>query len=183
MTTNDVSGNGRFRDIRAPSKSRAPGSYRWPLIVIAFLGVHVVLISVGVAIATHDPTFAVTPDYYDKALNWDKIQAAKRASEKLGWKLAIAPALKVQPNGERAVEISLQDRNGHPVAGAQINITYFHHAHAMDRMKLTGTTAADGKLAVNVPMRWAGFYSFACTADSGGTNFTDTLTQFVSNAP
>jgi hypothetical protein len=53
---------------------------RWPLIVIALLVGHICLMTVAVAIATHDRNGAIIPDYYQKAVNWDRTQAQLRAN-------------------------------------------------------------------------------------------------------
>jgi hypothetical protein len=53
---------------------------RWPLFVIALLVGHICLMTVAVAIATHDRNGAVIPDYYQKAVNWDRTQAQLRAA-------------------------------------------------------------------------------------------------------
>ena len=58
-----------------------PRSYRWPTIIVALLAGHVVLMMWAVFKATADPNFVVIPNYYDKAVNWDKEQARRAASE------------------------------------------------------------------------------------------------------
>ena len=161
----------------------AKQSYRWPLIVIGLLGTHFVLMIVAATIATHDRSFAVMPNYYEQGLNWDKSQALKRQSEKLGWKITIAPATTVDSAGRRAVEIVLADAQGHAIPSARVEITYFHHANATQLFEIAGTTSHDGRIALLTPMRTAGFYDFRCTASANNVNFATTITDYVSNAP
>ena len=155
---------------------------KWPFIVVGLLLAHVGLMTAAVMLATRDKSFAVTPDYYEQALHWDRDQAAKRASEKLGWKLEIQPADQVDPLGRRAATLALTDATGKPIPDAAIEIVYFHHSHAASPLTLKAVTGADGRATQSVPMRYSGFYDFRCTATAGGKTFVSTITQFVGAA-
>ena len=49
-------------------------SIRWPLIVIGLLLGHMAIMFVAVVLATRDHgSSAVIPDYYQKAVNWDRM--------------------------------------------------------------------------------------------------------------
>jgi nitrogen fixation protein FixH len=157
------------------------GVARWPLIIIGLLSIHVAGMLVAVSIATRDRSFAVMPDYYDRALNWDRAQAEKRASQKLGWKLQIEPAGAVDPTGRRRVRIRLIDAQGRPISPATIQITAYHHAHASQRQTIQFQTDADGNAQQAMAMPFAGFYQFDSTAAARGEEFTCSLTQYVSD--
>ena len=78
-----------------------PRKSPWPLIVIALLVGHITLMTVAVAIATHDHNgSAVIPDYYQKAANWDRTRAKQRAAAE-GPTTAPAHAQDTQPRGDR----------------------------------------------------------------------------------
>jgi hypothetical protein len=52
---------------------------KWPLIVVGLLVVHMSAMVVAVVIATHHNSGgAVIPDYYQKAVNWDRTQSQLR---------------------------------------------------------------------------------------------------------
>src|SRR5215207_5791090 len=99
----------RATDAPATTPQHNPKRPRWPFIVAGLLVVHVALMTVAVVIATHDRSFAVLPNYDDNAVHWDRDQAKRRASAKLGWKLEIVPAETVDPIGRRNVSVRLTD--------------------------------------------------------------------------
>lgn len=157
----------------------APRSMRWPLIIISLLGIHVVLMLTAAAIATHDGSFTVLPDYYRKAVHWDESRAAQRASDALGWKLAIDPATTINPLGGRAITLTLTDAQDRSIDGATVKLSCYHHAHASDPVAVTLKQTAPGKFESTLPMRYAGFWQFNITADAGGKRFISDTTQYV----
>ena len=169
----NTNGNGRHA---SPPAKRS----RWPLLVVAMLAGHVLILVTVVIIATRDPSFAVTPNYYENAVNWDESQAVKRASEKLGWRLEIVAADEADAAGRRAVTFALADATGAPIGNAAIDVNCFHPAPAPRPTRLTATTAADGKATQLLPIRHAGFWDFQCKAVAAdGRTFVTTVTQYV----
>jgi nitrogen fixation protein FixH len=169
-----------------PGSDNAPGragSLRWPLIVLGMLACHFFVMITVAAIAMRDRSSAVLPDYYSKALNWDKTQAARRESDKLGWKLVIEPATTVDPLGRRSLTFVLSDAQDQPVKADALNVSYYHHSRAGDTAtaRLSPTTAP-GRFVASLAMRHAGFWQFDVTAtDSSGHAFTASQTQYVNN--
>lgn len=169
----------------SPTETPARRSVRWPLIIVSLLGGHVALMVGAVMIATNDRSFAVTPDYYQRAVNWDREQADRRASEALGWRVAVETSPRVDPLGRRAVAFVLTDARGRAVDGATLDVAYFHHAHAYDRQKLADLTPdpdAATRFTRRLPMRHAGMWEFRFTAKAGGKTFVATQTQVIANA-
>ncbi len=98
----------------------------FPLFLVSLL-----LVSVGANIylmirATNDPSFAIEPDYYAKAVAWDDLQAERAASEALGWSLSVEPVA----TGIRA---RLTDALSRPIDGAQLALEAFPNAKASER--------------------------------------------------
>lgn len=52
---------------------------RWPVIVVGMLLVHVLAMATAVVIAVKSP-YQVVPNYYERAVNWDKERAASPAA-------------------------------------------------------------------------------------------------------
>lgn len=169
-------------DYAARGVAKPAFSWRWPAIIIGVLGLHFVLMTAVAVIASRDRSFAVTPNYYQKAIDWDKSQAELRASERLGWTLAIEPAPAVDPLGKRPVTLRLAQQDGTPIAGAQVEIEYFHHTHAHQVRRATIALDAAGTATQVLPMRYEGFYDFHVTARQADRRFVSTVTQYVSNA-
>jgi len=58
-----------------PNKESAAA--RWVGIVVALLVTHIGLMSWAVVKAVGDPNFQVIPNYYEKAVNWDRDHGIK----------------------------------------------------------------------------------------------------------
>jgi hypothetical protein len=81
-------------------------------------------------VAIDDPSFALEPDYYDKAVHWDRSQAEARASEALGFQLTPVRTLTLGADGSVEVELSLRDRHGSALSSAEIRLEAFPNAAA-----------------------------------------------------
>lgn len=154
-------------------------SMRWPLIVTGLLFCHVVLMLSVAAIAVRDPSFSVLPNYYQKALNWDQSQAAKRESAKLGWTIRIEPATTIDPLGQRSVKFILRDGDDCAISDAKLNLTYYHHSRASDTKSVALIESAPGEFVAKLPMRMSGFYQFELSAETKGACFATSVTQYV----
>lgn len=153
---------------------------RWPWIIVALLGAHASLMMVAVSLAKNDRSFVVIPDYYSRSLQWDKDQAARRASQQLGWQIKIEPAETIDPLGQRDVVLTLLDRDSKPIRGATIQLDYFHGAHAGDRNHVTLTEGSvAGRYEAKLPMRYSGFWQFELSADAQQKHFVQSITQEV----
>jgi nitrogen fixation protein FixH len=155
---------------------------KWPLIVVGLLTGHVSVMIVAVVIATHDKSFAVLPDYYQKAVHWDQGQAELRASERLGWQCAFTPSPEVDPLGRRSVTFTLVDSAGRGIPGVDIRVTYFHHARPAELFNATLRTDDAGRATQPITMRNQGFWQVNVTATKAGQKFVQTTTPFVSTA-
>ena len=95
---------------------------KWPVIVCTLLAVPVVANGYLMYRANSDPSFAIVPDYYKKALAWDAHRAEVAASTALGWHVAIehGPSLRLH----------VADKDGLPVDGAAVTVEAFHNADA-----------------------------------------------------
>lgn len=61
------------------TKSQQSRRSRWPAIVVGMLAVHVLAMAGAVVIAVRSP-YQVVPNYYERAVNWDKDRAAAAAA-------------------------------------------------------------------------------------------------------
>ena len=156
---------------------------RWPWIIVGLLGGHVTIMVVAVIIATNDRSFAVVPNYYQRAVNWDQTQAQKRASEKLGWHVRVEASNQVDPIGRRAMSFVLTDADGKALDHAVLEIEYFHDSHGDEekQVKLTPDATDPSRFTVLLPMRYAGNWEFHFTATAGGKTFVAAATEFLSN--
>lgn len=120
--------------------SSAPTAKRrsnfWPWIVPTLLLCQVVVSAMTVYLAVADPSFATEPDYYRKSLQWDASAAQRRVVSEQGWRLQVGVSSLESAAHERAIQVLLHDREGQPIAGAEIEGEAFSHARASERFPL-----------------------------------------------
>jgi len=163
------------------SVSPGPGaSFRWPLIIVTFLGGHIILMGIAAFLATQDRSFAVIPDYYRQGLRWDQQQEQQRRSDALGWKLVVAPDVTVDSNGQRQLKVRLTDADTQPVRADEVVVEFFHGAHANQRAQVRlGPSPEPGQYSAWVRMPYTGFWEFQIRAQTGTDTFVAALTQWV----
>lgn len=160
----------------------------WALFPVALLGGLMSLVGTLVVIATRDPGFAVEPDYYQKAVDWDARRALEARSAALGWKAAwsfdtepltpdgpsaIDAALHAATPGAR-VTLTLTDAAGRPVDGATVQVTALHNARANAQQALTLSELDAGRYSGSWLVTRDGLWEFRLTVMRSGEHFTAT---------
>ncbi|MCB9848182.1 MAG: FixH family protein [Phycisphaeraceae bacterium] len=145
---------------------------KWGALVVAILGASFTVAMVMLYVSAIDPSFAVEPDYYDKAIHWDEQAAQYQVNAQLGWKIAVGTAPAATP-GMRIVTAALTDRDGAPIEDAALGVVAFHNARSADRKGFPMTTAGGGVFTAEAPLQRAGIWEFRFTAVSPEHTFTD----------
>jgi len=164
----------------------APGrlaSARWPLIIVAFLGGHMVLMAVCVTLAVSGRTQAVESDYYAKATQHDQHMADQRASDALGWVFAVTPAALPEADGRRRVALELHDAEGQPIDDAAVTLLVFHHAAASQQTIIEAKRFAPGAYELQLPSARPGVWELRTTAVRDDKLFIDTREIMVQGPP
>jgi nitrogen fixation protein FixH len=150
---------------------RIPKQRIWPAIIILIL---VVDVGVGVrmmAVANDDPTFAVEPDYYAKAVAWDSTTAQAHRNTALGWQLT--PELGPVAAGKNStLTMQLRDRDGAAITGARVSLDAIPVSHAEDVIHSDLPSAANGGYAASLPMNRTGLWELRIDATRGNEHFT-----------
>jgi nitrogen fixation protein FixH len=149
----------------------------WPYVIAGALALHVVGSLVMVYFATSNDTYAVEPDYYQKALNWDDRRAQDRLNARLGWTLefTVEPA---NVGGDPILHVAIIDGAGDPLADAVVTVETFANARRDDI--LTATIAAtDSGYQTALPMRRNGLWEFRFTVTQGRDTFTYRDTRHI----
>lgn len=154
-------------------------SWLWPTVVIGVLALHAVALVVVVFIATRDPSFAVEPNHYQKALAWDGSAARLRASQQLGWTASIQTDQASDELGRRRLTCRIVDKDGIAVVGATVRLVMFHHARAADRLEVSLSPEKDGTYAAVVPMKRKGLWECRVAARRGDSLFSTVVMQEV----
>lgn len=149
----------------------------WPFLLVGLLasGVGVNLYFMSCAIS--DPSFAVEPDYYAKAIAWDAHQAQARDNAELGWTLQLAVAPADPGTGRARVVASLLDRDGLPVPGLTVGLEAFHNARASQVVRSELVETAEHAYEADVAVSRPGFWEFRVAATRGTEVFTAIVDQ------
>jgi nitrogen fixation protein FixH len=146
---------------------------RWVGVVVgllaASLGAHVVLLVAAIS----DPSFAIVPDYEEKAADWDSVMAQRAASDRLGWRAAIDMSPGRMP-GEAAVIVRVTDAEGAPVTGAGVAIEAFHNARAADVRTAALAESEPGTYAGRLRVARAGIWVLEVVVERGAERFAVT---------
>ena len=145
----------------------------WPTAIVAVL---VVQMAFGVwmaRVARDDPNFAIEPDYYARAVNWDATMAQSRRDKALGW--TAEARLKRANGGTATLSVRLTDSTGVAITNTDsvtVEVLAVAHASQIDRLTLV---RRDTSYQATVPMATAGLWDVHVRAYRGATLFTAKL--------
>jgi nitrogen fixation protein FixH len=150
----------------------------WPLMIVAALlftvGANVVMLSAASGDANGS---VVEPEYYRKAVEWDRTMARRAESERLGWRAAVAMGALAGERAEaaRTVRVVLTDSTGAVVRGADVTVTMIHNLDAATPVRGALVAAADGAYASALPALRRGLWEVRVDARRGTERFHVTL--------
>ena len=103
----------------------------------------------------HDPSFAIEPDYYQKAVDWDARTEEQRQGVAEGWTTDLA----LSQRGRLAeLRVALTEATGAAITGARLSVTAFHNARASETQSVALEESTPGSyrgaLAVTRPGLW-----------------------------
>lgn len=153
----------------------------WPWIIIALLVATAAGQGVMLYAATHDPSMAIEPDYYRKAVDWDTQMAQDAANRSLGW-TARASIGGVDASGSEVV-VALADAEGLPVAGARVRVAAIHNLDGARHVEGTLTEGAGRTYTARLPLHRAGLWELRVDAVRGADRFTASLRAEAALAP
>jgi nitrogen fixation protein FixH len=149
----------------------------WPLLLASLLASGVGANVYFMCRAVGDPSFAVEPDYYAKAVAWDAHQAQAKEDADLGWRLALSVSPTDRGSGRARVVATLTDREGRKVPGLAVGLTAFHNARAADVVTATLLESAEHAYAADVAVARPGLWEFRVAATRGTETFTAVVDQ------
>jgi nitrogen fixation protein FixH len=144
--------------------------WQWPVLVTLALGFTVGVNFVMLYAAKADPNGTVVePDYYRKAVEWDRTMARRSASVALGWS---ARASLSETPGE--LRVQLADSAAGRIADAEVTATLIHNREASTPLAVTLKSVGDGVYAVAVPSLRSGQWEVRVVARRGLERFEST---------
>ena len=162
---------------RCATKGSRKHALAWGGIIVGLLLLQIVLCTAGAYCAVGGRGVAVESDYYNKALHWDDHLALEEKSRRLGWTTQLDVGSAETSRGERALMLNLHDRTGAPLNNADVEIAYFHHAHALDLRKATLRMIRPGFYSASVELEHRGIWEFRLTVKRGKDTFIQTIQQ------
>jgi len=154
------------------------GSF-WAWVPALLLGSMLVGLGTLAYIAIDDPSFALEPNYYDKAVHWDQSQAALRESDALGLELTLAP-LTIASDGQVKLELAVNARGGLSFTGAEVRVEAFPNAFASRIAQVTLRETAPGVYTGELPHGIPGLWEVRLAVKRGAASFQQVLRRDVS---
>lgn len=153
-----------------------------PAVVFGLLGGHMLFIFIAITLGTGDPSFAVVPDYYEKAVDYDERKALLSSSEALGWAVQLQPSATADSVGQRELVVQVRDKLGEPVQGLSLRVEGYHYARASEPVAFECVEVLPGQYVGEARMAKEGFWQFEVDAIKGEQRFIADQKQFVSAA-
>jgi nitrogen fixation protein FixH len=130
-------------------------------------------------LAVDDPGFSLEPNYYDKAVHWDRAQAEARASEALGYRVELAEPLRLRADRSIELELSLVDRQGAPLGGARVEVDAFPNATASRVQRTSLREVAPGRYRATLAQGALGLWELRVSAERDGQRYRQVLRRDV----
>ena len=120
--------------------------------------------------ANSDPSFAVEPDYYQKAIEWDEHQVALAKSEALGWNLSVDAQ-------NKPLRVNLRDALGQPIDNASVSVEAFPNARASHRVRSELQAQSGGVYVLKTHLELPGIWEFRWVATLGDKQLMKTTRE------
>jgi nitrogen fixation protein FixH len=130
-------------------------------------------------IAVDDPGFALEPNYYDKAVHWDRAQAEAKSSRELGWQLVLTKPLLTAKDGSVELELGVTDRSGAAVSGASVALEAFPNAFASRVQQLSLHETAPGRYRASLRHGTAGLWELRFAVQRGQVSYRHVMREDV----
>jgi nitrogen fixation protein FixH len=143
----------------------------WPIGITGVLAATVAANIWVMVVANGDPSFAIEPEYYRKALAWDTTLAESRHNAALGWRLTSAMG-PIAPDGGVLLTARLTDSTGAGLAGAVVHVAALHVGRASDVHRVVLADSGDGTYVARLDARRPGQWELRFDATSGSERFT-----------
>lgn len=146
----------------------------WPAVLAAVLAITVVA---NVALywkANHDPSFAVEPDYYQRAVDWDSTVARRQRSAALGWRVTVR--LAPPKSGRTTLGVGLSSADGVALDSLVVRAEASFNARGAEVFAVRLLPVGPGRYAAQIPSTEQGLWRVDLTAVRGADAFSGRFT-------
>ena len=126
-------------------------------------------------IAVRDPNFALEPNYYDKALHWDRAQEQAADNRRLAYRIELVPGIAVDASGNATLRVRVADASGRAANDATVRAIAFANAFAGERSTLELQRTESGLYSAPLVARHLGLWEFRVIVTQGADHVTSTL--------
>jgi nitrogen fixation protein FixH len=154
----------------------------WIGFVVCMLLMSVVIYGTALIISLTDPTFAVEPDYEQKAANWDQHRAQVATNNRLGWMADLTTTAADEPE-HVDVSLALFDKWGKPINGASVEVETFYNARASRRIHDTLEQVGEGAYEKRMELSPSGVWEFRLVVKRKDDTFTKTIRKSILSVP
>jgi nitrogen fixation protein FixH len=165
----------------SPSQRRKRHLF-WPVLITSLISIHILSVVTMVIVATHDRSFAVEPDYYQKGLHFEQTIEQRRENARLGWTIKLDVGRPQSASNMRDVSCLLCDRDGKPLVDAKIDLVAFAHLRASRTVSRILLPEDEGQYIATVPFNDPGIWEFRLVVTRGKDTFTQVIKQSVENS-
>jgi len=146
----------------------------WPAALVAVLAVTVVANIAIYWTATHDRSFAVEPDYYQRAIDWDSTVARGQRSAALGW---VADVRLAPPEGGQAtLVVAFTAADGLPLDSLDVRAALSHNAEGANVHHARLAPTGPGLYATRIPSSAQGLWRVEVAATRGPDAWSSRVT-------
>jgi nitrogen fixation protein FixH len=144
----------------------------WIGFVVLLLSISVSIQVVGLVLANSSPSFALEPDYEQRARHWDDRQVQVTLNQRLGWR--VEPRYEALGTERMLLRIQLSDSSGLALSSGHLSARAFHNARANAVQQLKLVELGPGTYAAEFSVARSGIWIFELDARVGEQTFTET---------
>ena len=144
----------------------------WPIFLTSLISIHIVSVVVMVIVATHDSSFAVEPDWYQKGLHYEQTAQQQRENSRLSWSVQLDVGQPLTGTNRRNVTCTVLDRAGKPVENATVDLVAFAHLRASNRTSSVLLPQEGGEYGATLAFEDPGMWEFRLVITRGPETFT-----------
>jgi nitrogen fixation protein FixH len=144
----------------------------WPIGIAGVLATTVAANIWVAVIANDDPSFAIEPDYYRKAVAWDTALAQGRRNVVLGWRLTPTTG-PIASDGGMLISAHLTDSTGAVISDAVVKVAALPVSRASDVHEATLAPAGPGLYTTRVSRGRPGQWELRFDVRARSMHFTD----------
>lgn len=150
--------------------------WAWPVVIVALLVASAGANIAFMIVANGDATFAVEPDYYRKAVEWDRTMAQEARNAELGW--TVSARLEPADAGRARLFALVRDRAGAALTGADVRVEAFPSARAREIASVALEPARGAGVYTGLlPSARPGLWELRVRVTRDAEVFTRTITQ------